>query len=139
MVYKHPTNETIREVLERSQVIAVVGLSNKSERISYQVSDYMKNQGYENIPVNPNIEASLGEKAYASLIELPNTKQIDIVNVFRRSEETVEIAKQAVQIGAKALWLQLGVYNEEAFQIAQEGGLIVIMDRCIKVDHAMYA
>lgn len=94
----------------------------------------MQEAGYEIIPVNPTITESLGQKAYPSLKEIPG--QVDIVNVFRRSEDTVEPAREAVAIGAKVLWLQLGIANEEAFQIADQAGLKVVMDRCIKVEHA---
>ncbi|EGL83227.1 CoA-binding domain protein [Caldalkalibacillus thermarum TA2.A1] len=129
------TREEIKEILTKYKRIAVVGLSDNPHRTSYQVAEYMQQAGYEIIPVNPMITESLGQKAYPSLKDVPG--KIDIVNVFRRSEDTVEPAKEAVEIGAKVLWLQLGIVNEEAFRIASEAGLKVIMDRCIKVEHAL--
>lgn len=127
-------DQELKQILAESKRIAVVGLSNKPERTSYQVAKYMQEAGYEIIPVNPTITESLGQKAYPSLKDIPG--QVDIVNVFRRSEDTVEPAREAVAIGAKVLWLQLGIANEEAFQIADQAGLKVVMDRCIKVEHA---
>ncbi len=127
-------DQELKQILAESKRIAVVGLSNKPERTSYQVAKYMQEAGYEIIPVNPTITESLGQKAYPSLKEIPG--QVDIVNVFRRSEDTVGPAREAVAIGAKVLWLQLGIANEEAFQIADQAGLKVVMDRCIKVEHA---
>jgi predicted CoA-binding protein len=127
------TVKSTKEILAQAKRIAVVGLSDRPERTSYQVSKYMQEQGYEIIPVNPAIESSLGQKAYASLLDVPGP--IDIVNVFRRSEHTVEVAEQAVQAKAKVLWLQLGIQHDESKRIAEEGGLTVIMDRCIMVEH----
>ncbi|WP_202080501.1 CoA-binding protein [Caldalkalibacillus salinus] len=127
------SREEIKQVLSQAQNIAVVGLSDKPHRTSYQVSAYMQRMGYHIIPINPNITSSLGQKAYASLDEVP--EHIDIVNVFRKSPLTVEPARQAVAHGAKCLWLQLGIFNEEAYQIATEGGLSVMMDACIMVEH----
>lgn len=127
-------DQELKQILAESKRIAVVGLSNKPERTSYQVAKYMQEAGYEIIPVNPTITESLGQKAYPSLKEIPG--QVDIVNVFRRSEDTVGPAREAVAIGAKVLWLQLGIANEEAFRIADQAGLKVVMDRCIKVEHA---
>lgn len=127
-------DQELKQILAESKRIAVVGLSNKPERTSYQVAKYMQEAGYEIIPVNPTITESLGQKAYPSLKDIPG--QVDIVNVFRRSEDTVEPAREAVAIGAKVLWLQLGIANEEAFRIADQAGLKVVMDRCIKVEHA---
>lgn len=130
---KNQMDEEIKELLLGVKKIAVVGLSNKPERTSYQVSAYMQQQGYDIIPVNPTIEEALGVRAYPSLLDIE--EEVDIVNVFRRSEDTVEPAKEAVQIKAKALWLQLGIENKEAARIAADAGLKVIMDRCIKVEH----
>lgn len=127
------SNEEMKELLLGSKKIAVVGLSDKPDRVSYQVAAYMQQEGYDIIPVNPNVHEVLGVRAYPSLEAIE--EEVDIVNVFRRSEDTVEPAKEAVQIKAKALWLQLGIENEEAEQIASEAGLKVVMDRCIKVEH----
>ncbi|GFN32034.1 CoA-binding protein [Paenibacillus xylaniclasticus] len=135
MAYTHPTRDQIRELLERSNTIAVVGLSDKPDRTSYMVSEAMQAKGYRIIPVNPNAETILGEKSYASLKDIPES--VDIVNVFRRSEHTPPVAEEAVAIGAKAIWLQLGIANEEAAQIAEKGGLFVVMDRCIKVEDSI--
>lgn len=130
---KNPMDEEIKELLLGVKKIAVVGLSNNPERTSYKVSEYMQQQGFDIIPVNPTIEAALGVRAYASLLDIE--EEVDLVNVFRRSEDTVEPAKEAAQIKAKGLWLQLGIENEEAARIAADAGLKVVMDRCIKVEH----
>lgn len=130
---KNPMDEEIKELLLGVKKIAVVGLSNNPERTSYKVSEYMQQQGFDIIPVNPMIEAALGVRAYPSLLDIE--EEVDLVNVFRRSEDTVEPAKEAAQIKAKGLWLQLGIENEEAARIAADAGLKVVMDRCIKVEH----
>jgi len=135
VAYTHPSRDQLRELLERSNTIAVVGLSDKPDRTSYMVSEAMQAKGYRIIPVNPNAETILGEKSYASLRDIP--EPVDIVNVFRRSEHTPPVAEEAVAIGAKALWLQLGIANEEAGDIAERGGLFVVMDRCIKVEDSI--
>lgn len=127
--------KSVQKILSQAKHIAVVGLSDRPERTSYQVAKYMQEHGYDIIPVNPTIETSLGQKAYPSLLDVPGP--IDIVNVFRRSEHTIEIAEQAVKANAKVLWLQLGIKNEEAKRIAEAGGLSVIMDRCIMASHQM--
>lgn len=135
MTFANPTNERLKEILEQARTIAVVGLSNRPERTSYMVTEAMQKIGYRIIPVNPNVDEVLGEKSYPTLsaIEEP----IDIVNVFRRSEFIVPIAKEAVQIKAKVLWLQQGIINEEAAAYAIEHGVEVVMDRCIKVMAAL--
>ncbi|MBD3918094.1 CoA-binding protein [Paenibacillus sp. PR3] len=135
MAYAHPSREQLKELLERSNTIAVVGLSDKPDRTSYMVSQAMQAKGYRIIPVNPNAETILGEKSYATLRDIP--EPVDIVNVFRRSEHTPPVAEEAVAIGAKALWLQLGIANEEAAATAQDNGLFVVMDRCIKVEDSI--
>ncbi|MFC5652162.1 CoA-binding protein [Paenibacillus solisilvae] len=135
MAFENPTRDEIKRLLEDSQVIAVVGLSDNPERVSYMVSEAMQAKGYRIIPVNPNADFILGEKSYASLKEIP--EKVDIVNVFRRSEHTPPIAEESVAIGAKAIWLQLGVFQAETAEIAQNGGLQVIMDRCIKVEDSI--
>jgi predicted CoA-binding protein len=132
------TNDQIQQILHQSRTIAVVGLSGESSRPSFSVSHYMQSHGYRIIPVNPRYakEGSLilGEKCYAELtdIDVP----IDIVDVFRRSENVLPIAKQAVAIGARCLWQQMGIINLEAHDLAQAAGLLSVMERCIKVDHA---
>jgi predicted CoA-binding protein len=135
MGFENPNREEIKQILEKTKVIAVVGLSDNPDRTSYMVSEAMQNKGYRIIPVNPNAEQILGEKCYASLTDI--TEQIDIVNVFRRSEFIVPIAEEAIKVKAKVLWLQLGVYNEEAASLAGNQGLSVIMDRCIKVEDSI--
>lgn len=124
----------IEQILQTCRTIAVVGLSDRADRPSYGVARYMQSQGYRIIPVNPNAEEILGEKCYASLLDIPH--KVDMVNVFRRSEDVLPIAQQAVQIGAKCLWQQIGVMNEEANALAQSHGLISVMDRCLKIEHA---
>ncbi|WP_125665850.1 CoA-binding protein [Paenibacillus baekrokdamisoli] len=135
MAFENPSRDQIKVLLEHSHTIAVVGLSDNPERISYMVSEAMQNKGYRIIPVNPNADTILGEKSYASLKDIPD--QVDLVNVFRRSEHTPPLAEEAIAIGAKAIWLQLGVFLEETAQIAQKGGLQVVMDRCIKVEDSI--
>jgi predicted CoA-binding protein len=128
---------TIAELLANARVIAVVGLSSKKHRPSYGVSEYMQRAGYRIIPVNPNEESVLGEKAYPSLETIP--ERVDIVNIFRRSEFVPEIVEQAIRIGAKAIWMQEGVVHEEAAERARQAGLTVVMDRCILKEHRRLA
>jgi predicted CoA-binding protein len=117
--------------------IAVVGLSSSPWRASYDVSRYMQAAGYEITPVNPNETEVLGERAYASLSDLPEAPEV--VNVFRRSEYVGGVVDEAIRVGARAIWLQLGVIDREAARRAREAGLLVVMDRCIKVEHARRA
>jgi len=127
---------TIQRVLNSAKTIAIVGLSNNELRASYFVGYYLKRHGYRVIPVNPRATEILGEKSYASLLDVP--ERVDIVNVFRAPDALPEIATQTVTIGAGALWCQFGVINEEGGKIAENGGVTVVMDRCIKVEHARY-
>ena len=129
------TNEAakITEVLELSKTIAVVGLTDTPVRPSFGVSHYMRSQGYRIIPVNPNISEWEGEKAYASLLEVP--EKIDIVNVFRRSEAVPEVVEQAIQIKAPVIWMQEGVVHEAAAEKARQVGIFVVMDMCILKEH----
>lgn len=135
MTFENPARDRIKDILANAKNIAVVGLSDKQDRVSHMVAEAMQSRGYRIIPVNPNASEILGETCYSSLQEIP--EPVDIVNVFRRSDQVVPIAEQAVQIKAKILWLQQGIYNEEAANIAEKGGLKVIMDRCIKVEDAI--
>lgn len=137
MSYENPSREEIREILKASEVIAVVGLSDKPDRTSYMVSEAMQSKGYRIIPVNPAAAGKtiLGETCYAALQEVP--EKIDIVNVFRRSEFCEEVAEEAAAVGAKVLWLQLGIVNVSAANIAKRSGMKVIMDRCIKVEDSI--
>jgi len=129
------TNEAakITEVLELSKTIAVVGLTDTPVRPSYGVSHYMRSQGYRIIPVNPNISEWEGEKAYASLLDVP--EKVDIVNIFRRPEFVPEVVEQAIQIKAPMIWMQEGVIHEEAAEKAREAGVFVVMDLCILKEH----
>lgn len=126
-----PNMETI---LENARTIAVVGLSDDPHRDSYTVSEYMERQGYTIIPVNPNIDEWKGHKAYPDLQSVPG--EVDIVDIFRRSEHVPEIVDAAIEIGADVVWMQLGVRSEEGKKKAEDAGLTVVMDRCIKIAHA---
>ncbi|GAV22237.1 CoA-binding protein [Carboxydothermus pertinax] len=123
----------IKEILSRYKNIAVVGVSDKPERPSYQVAKFLMEKGYNIYPVNPNLDSFLGQKAYKSLEEIP--EKVEIVDVFRRSEEVPAIAQAAVAIGAKVLWQQEGVDSQEARKIAEAAGLIVVANRCLKKEY----
>ncbi|MDP7988388.1 CoA-binding protein [Bacillus sp. MHSD_36] len=135
MMIENPTRTEIGEVLKKSKTIAVVGLSDKPERTSYMVSKAMQDAGYRIIPVNPTVDEVLGEKAVASLKDIK--EHVDIVNVFRRSEFLMDVAKEFVEIDADVFWAQLGVQDEDTYKLLKEKDYTVIMDRCIKVEHAM--
>ncbi|MEH7436776.1 CoA-binding protein [Neobacillus drentensis] len=136
MTVEIPSREELGAILKKAKRIAVVGLSNNPERTSYQVSAAMQKAGYEIIPVNPTIEGEvLGVKAVASLKDIEG--HIDIVNVFRRSEQLFDVAKEFADIDADIFWAQLGLINEEAYTFLKEKGYTVVMDRCIKVEHAL--
>lgn len=124
---------SISDVLKKSKTIAVVGLSDNPLRASHGVSAYMQMQGYRIIPVNPNCDYVLGEKSYASLLEVP--ERIDIVNIFRRSEFVPPIVDQAIQLKVPAIWMQEGVVHEAAAQKARQAGIFVVMDACILKEH----
>ena len=125
--------ETIQRILKECRTIAVVGLSSNSSRPSYGVASYMKQQGYRVIPVNPQEVTVFGEQAYPSLAAVPD--KIDLVDVFRRSEEAGAVVDEAIRIGAKAVWLQEGVIDEAAAERAEQAGLLVVMDRCWLKEH----
>lgn len=125
---------TLRRILGESRTVAVVGLSQNWHRPSNFAAKYLKDHGYTIIPVNPAYAEVLGEKCYASLREIP--KAVDIVDCFRRAEDIPPLAADAIAIGAKVLWMQLGIINLEAAAVAHAAGLEVIMDRCIKIEHA---
>jgi uncharacterized protein len=129
--------DPIADLLRRSKTIAVVGLSCNPMRPSHGVTAYMQRHGYRIIPINPQIEECLGEKAYASLLDLPNeaAQQVDIVNIFRRSEFVEEIVNQAIQLKAPAIWMQEGVVHEKAAEKARQAGIFVVMDLCILKEH----
>lgn len=126
-------DDTIQRILNNTRTIAVVGLSSRPERAGYYVPAYLQAQGYRILPVNPNLEQALGEQAYADLQAVPEA--VDLVLLFRRSEEVLPFAHQAVQIQAKALWMQTGILNFDAARVAQQAGLDVVMDRCMMVEH----
>ncbi len=128
------SDDAIRDLLERSKVIAVVGLSSKPHRPSYGVARYMQKAGYRIIPVNPNEREVLGEKCYARLEDVP--LKVDIVDVFRKSELVPPVVESAIVLGARAVWLQEGVIHQEAEARARAAGLMVVMDRCILKEHA---
>ena len=126
-------NEQITELLKSAKNIAVVGLSSSPMRPSYGVSAYMQTQGYKIIPINPQINGALGEKAYPSLSESP--EKIDIVNIFRRPEFVAAVVDQAIQLKPSAIWMQEGVRNDAAAEKARKAGIFVIQDRCILKEH----
>ncbi len=128
-----PQTDPVTELLRGAKTIAVVGLSDNPMRPSYGVSAYMQSQGYRIIPVNPQLDSCLGEKAYASLLDVP--EKIDIVNIFRRPEFVEEIVEQAIQLNVPAIWMQEEVIHEEAAEKAREAGIFVVMDRCILKEH----
>ncbi|MBI4370223.1 MAG: CoA-binding protein [Elusimicrobia bacterium] len=127
------TNDEIEQIIKISKTIAVVGLSPKPERPSHDVALYLKNHGYKIIPVNPAQKEILGETCYGSLQDVP--EKIDIVDVFRDSSAVPEIVDQAIKIGAKTLWLQLGIVHNEAADRAKKSGLNVVMNKCLKIEH----
>lgn len=127
-------SDELRKMLKEAKVVAVVGHSDKPFRTSYQIAQYMRNAGYKVYPVNPTVDEIDGQKSYASLAEVP--EHIDIVNVFRRSEYLEGVVQEAADVKAKAVWAQLGVYDDVAEDKAADVGLDLVMDRCIKVDHA---
>jgi uncharacterized protein len=129
MTYSPPNDDALRAILTRSRTVAIVGASSKRDRPSYEVMKILMGAGFRVIPVTPKEPSILGRKAYATLSDIP--EHVDIVDVFRRSDETVAIADEAVQIGATVLWLQLGISNEDAAARAAAGGLDVVMDKCI--------
>jgi predicted CoA-binding protein len=128
-----PHSDPIADLLRRSKTIAVVGLSNSPLRPSHGVSAYMQTQGYRIIPVNPRIANALGEKAYPSLLDVP--EKIDIVNIFRRPEFVGEIVDQAIQLKVPAIWMQEEVIHRAAAEKARKAGIFVIMDQCILKEH----
>lgn len=124
----------IKKVLRENKTLAVVGLSANEMRPSFFASKYMQDHGYRIIPVNPRYEEILGEKCYPDLISIP--EPVDIVDLFQRADRVMPFVEQAIEIKAKAVWMQLGVVNEEAAALAREAGLDVVMDRCVKIEYA---
>jgi predicted CoA-binding protein len=129
------TTATMNDILTRYRTVAVVGLSPKSHRDSYEVAQYMQSHGWRIIPINPNASQILGETAYPSLQEAARHHSIELVNVFRNSADVPPVVIDAIAVGAKAIWMQLGVVHEEAAQQARAAGLAVVQDKCLKVEH----
>jgi len=125
--------DPITEILKRAKTIAVVGLSDSPLRPSHGVAAYLQTQGYRIIPVNPQIQTSLGEKAYPSLLDVP--EKIDIVDIFRRPEFVEEVVDQAIQLKIPTVWMQEEIVHENAAQKARQAGIFVVMDRCILLEH----
>ncbi|MBF0422786.1 MAG: CoA-binding protein [Magnetococcales bacterium] len=131
--------EVILPILQQSKTIAIVGLSPKPDRASHRVAAYMQKQGYRIIPIRPGSEKILGETCYPSLAEVPSDLTIDLVDVFRRSEETLPVAQEAVAIGARGFWLQSGIINDSALAVTNNAGLLSVQDRCLMVEHRRLA
>ena len=127
-----PADRDLRLLLREARTIAVVGLSPDPRRPSNRVATYLREHGYEIVPVNPNVDEVLGVRTYPTLLDIPPEHRIDVVDVFRRAEHTPEVARDAVAIGARVLWLQEGIVNEEAMAIAQDAGMEIIMGVCIQ-------
>ncbi|HXF37107.1 MAG TPA: CoA-binding protein [Actinomycetota bacterium] len=132
MTATRPDDRELRALLGEARTIAVVGLSSKPWRPSHRVAAYLRRRGYRIVPVNPHEEEVFGERAYPTLLDVPADVRIDVVDVFRRPEATPEVARQAVAAGARVLWLQTGIVNEEAAAIAEAAGLRVIMGACLQ-------
>ena len=128
-------DEDLKNILTGCKTVAVVGISPKEDRPSYIVASYLKSKGYRIIPVRPDGDSILGEKVYHNLMEIPKEIEVDVVDVFRRSEDVPPIVDEAIQRGAKVIWMQEGVVHKEAGAKARKAGLKVVMDRCMKRDH----
>ena len=135
MSHQNPSDQELRQLLTDATAVAMVGASSNPEKASHGIMQKLQRAGYRVIPVNPKETEILGERSYASLVDVP--ERIDIVDVFRRAEDTPAIADEAVTIGAKALWLQTGIVSEEAAARAKKGGLVVVMDACIGSTHSL--
>jgi predicted CoA-binding protein len=129
------TLEELRQILAMTKTIAVVGLSDKPDRPSHSIPAYLQGQGYRIIPVNPKLSEVLGEKAYTNLLEVP--LPVDVVDIFRRAEDVPPIVEEAIVIGAKVVWMQLGIINEDAADRAETAGLTVVMDTCMGATHEL--
>jgi predicted CoA-binding protein len=128
-------DEEIKDVLRRCKTVAVVGISPKEDRPSYGVASYLKSKGYRIVPVRPDGDEILGEKVYHSLAEIPTGIEIDVVDIFRKSEDVPPVVQEAIDRGAKVVWMQEGVINQEACASAERAGLKVMMDLCMKKEH----
>lgn len=127
------SDDEIQQILKETKTVAVVGISHKEHRASHQVAKFMMEKGYTVIPVNPKYDEVLGQTCYATLEDIPVA--VDMVDCFRRSEDILPIAKSAIEIGAKVLWMQLSVINHDAEELAEAAGLKVVMDRCPKIEY----
>jgi predicted CoA-binding protein len=128
-------DEELKDILKNFKTVAMVGISPKEDRASYIVASYLKSKGYRIIPVRPDGDRILGEKVYPNLMEIPKESEIDIVDIFRKSEDVPPIVEEAIQRGAKVIWMQEGVIHREAGFKAEKAGLKVLMDRCMKKEH----
>jgi predicted CoA-binding protein len=135
MSHQNPSDQELKQLLTEATTIAMVGASSNPEKASHGIMQKLQHAGYRVIPVNPRETEILGERSYASLVDIP--ERVDIVDVFRRAEDTPALADEAVTIGAKALWLQTGIVNEDAAARAKKGGLVVVMDACIGATHSL--
>lgn len=133
-MWNNPTDDELTELLKRSRTIAVVGLSAKPEKDSHMIARYLKEKGYTVIPVNPGYKSVLDETCYPDLSSIPADRKLDIVNIFRPSAEVGPHVDAAIKRGAKAIWMQMGIADEEAGRRAAEAGITVVMDRCIRVE-----
>ena len=136
--FSMPAPIDLAKLLRETKTIAVVGLSPSPSRPSHQVASYLQEHGYRIVPVNPNCREVLGEKAFPSLLQVPKETRIDLVNIFRRPDAVLPIVEEAIQIGARGVWMQEGVMHSGAAQIAESAGLWVIMDRCLMIEHNHY-
>ena len=135
MTWSAPTNAEVKVLLEKSKNVAIVGISNKEDRASYQVAKWLQQNAHFNLFfVNPVIDEVLGQKCFASLADIP--EPIDIVDVFRKAEDCPSVLEKAIAVGAKSIWLQLGISSDEVATVGSAAGLEVVMDRCIKIDYA---
>jgi predicted CoA-binding protein len=135
MAHQNPSDQELKQLLTEATTIAIVGASSNPDKASYGIMQRLQKVGYRVIPVNPRETEILGERSYPSLLDVP--ERIDIVDVFRRAEDTPGIADEAATIGAKVLWLQSGISSEEAAERATKGGLITVMDACIGATHSL--
>ena len=135
MAHRNPSDPELKNLLTEARTIAMIGASSNPDKASYGIMQQLQKRGYHVIPINPRETEVLGERAYASLADVK--EPIDIVDVFRRAEDTPAIADEAVKVGAKALWLQTGIVNDDAAARAEAGGLLAVMDACIAATHAL--
>ena len=131
-------DEELKEIFKNCKTVAVVGISSKEDRPSYRVASYLQSKGYRIIPIRPDGDTILDEKVYPHLMEIPKEIEIDVVDIFRKSEEVPPIVEEAIRRGTKIVWMQEGVIHQEAAEKAQNAGLKVVMDRCIKKEHEKF-